>query len=138
MLWRFGIRKVLEIALPAFLASAHGSTDMVRLLNPSRMSKDLITHLGTAVQKWSDLLVGNQGGDVPIKTSAQNLWDKPLCYLRHESLIRSYTSEDELACLNAVSAKHASDWLKAYPASGLYLTIHKVSRMDSLDDNLHN
>ena len=127
MLWRFGIRKVLEIALPAFLASAHGSTDMVRLLNPSRMSKDLITHLGTAVQKWSDLLVGNQGGDVPIKTSAQNLWDKPLCYLRHESLIRSYTSEDELACLNAVSAKHASDWLKAYPVTSLGLKLNKSS-----------
>ena len=117
----------MEIALPAFLASAHGSTDMVRLLNPSRMSKDLITHLGTAVQKWSDLLVGNQGGDIPIKTSAQNLWDKPLCYLRHESLIRSTTSEVELARLNAVSAKHASDWLKAYPVTSLGLKLNKSS-----------
>ena len=43
-----------------------------------------IAHLGTAVQKLSNFLAGNQGGDFPIKPSAQNLWDKPLCDLRHD------------------------------------------------------
>ena len=122
-----GIRKVSEVALPAFLASAHGSSDMVRLLNPSRLSEDPIAHLGTAVQKWSNFLAGNQGGDFPIKPSAQNLWDKPLCDLRHDSLLRATTSEIELARLKAVSAKHASDWLKAYPVTSLGLKLNNSS-----------
>ena len=122
-----GIRKVSEVALPAFLASAHGSSDMVRSLNPSRMSKDPIAHLGTAVQEWSNFRAGNQGGDFPIKPSAQNLWDKPLCDLRYDSLLRATTSEIELACLKAVSAKHASDWLKAYPVTSLGLKLNNSS-----------
>ena len=120
----FGIRKV---ALPTFLALAHGSSDMVRLLNPSRMSEDPIAHLGTAVQKCSNFLAGNQGGDFPIKPSAQNLWDKPLCDLRYDSLLRATTSEIELARLKAVSAKHASDWLKAYPVTSLGLKLNNSS-----------
>jgi hypothetical protein len=122
-----GIRKALEIALPAFLASAHGSTDMVRQLNPSRLRDDPITHLGNAIQKWSDLMAGNQGGVIPTKTSAQNLWDKPLCDIRHEVLLQSTTSEIELARLKAVSAKHASDWLKAYPVTSLGLKLNNSS-----------
>ena len=60
-------------------------------------------------------MAGNQGGVIPTKTSAQNLWDKPLCDLRHEVLLQSTTSEIELGRLKVVSAKHAYDfsWPKA-------------------------
>ena len=81
----------------------------------------------TAIQKWSDLMAGNQGGVIPTKTSAQNLWDKPLCDLRHEVLLQSTTSEIELGRLKAVSAKHASDWLKAYPVTSLGLKLNNSS-----------
>ena len=91
------------------------------------MSEDPIAHLDTAVQKWSNFLAGSQGGDFPIKPSAKNLWDKPLCDLRHDSLLRATTSEIELARLKAVSAKHASDWLKAYPVTSLGLKLNNSS-----------
>ena len=67
-----------------------------------------------------------RGGRVPQKSKISG----DVVYgwsLRHDSLLRATTSEIELARIKAVSAKHASDWLKAYPVTSLGLKLNNSS-----------
>ena len=119
-----GIRKASEVALPAFLSSAHGSMNFVRSLNPTRLRDDPIIHLESAVQSWSSNFGSNSADLIPTNKSAQSLWDKPLCDARLENLFGSFTSEEEIARLKAVSSKHASHWLESYPVENLALKLN--------------
>ena len=117
-----GIRKASDVALPAFLASAHGAANMVKLVNPNRMEADPIPHLVNGIEDWKNKFpLGS--ALLPENKSEQSKWDTPLCDIKLQNLIESAPSELETARLKAASSLRASDWLNAYPVSNLALKL---------------
>ena len=91
------------------------------------MREDPIVFLDSAIQAWSANFEDNSAELIPTNKSVQQFWDLPICDKRFDILVNSLTSEVETARIKAVSSKHASHWLKAYPVQNLALKLSNSS-----------
>lgn len=109
-----GVRSAHSVALPAFLASIHGSLSLVSVIlkHPQILDDDL-ANLKEAREAWSDSC---PGADIPATKHIQRAWDSPRLKATHASLIESSPDDSERARLLAVSAPESGHWLQALPS----------------------
>ena len=109
-----GVRKASDIAVPAFLSSAHVSAMGMESLLPKPMNDDI--HYGVLVEVeelWKEL---TDNVLQPETKSVQACWDAPIYETQFKTLLKKQTVPSEQARLRAfASHHHSSDWLNCLP-----------------------
>jgi hypothetical protein len=115
-----GIRRASSLALPAFLASAAGTSELQsNILCVLDSQPDLhYTNLSTHWQTITGLSLTEYS---PANIQAK--WDNPILLREHSELLLSTTELSEQARLKAVSFQHASDWLHSLPITSCGLRL---------------
>ncbi|XP_055345959.1 uncharacterized protein LOC129593591 [Paramacrobiotus metropolitanus] len=107
-----GIRRVAELATPAYLASVHATSSLVSAITTGTESYDL------ALQMWQ----AAAGAELPpeILRRTQKVWDKALVQKTVE-VIKNTFSNDVTHCarLLAVEQPESGKWLNALPVPSL-------------------
>ena len=114
-----GIRRAVQLAPSAFLASAAATHDLVQCILPTRLQSHPTPHRDEALSLWS---AGHD--DAPPAGAAaaiQKSWDTPKVQSSADFLLCSAPSDLVRARLLAVSAKESGAWLHALPISNLGL-----------------
>ncbi|XP_063631534.1 uncharacterized protein LOC134802767 [Cydia splendana] len=110
-----GVRRVRDVSLPAFLASASGVVDLVtRILSPNG-NRVSIPYAADALAAWMAL---NPNAPRPEKPDVQRLWDDVGVKRIVEGLIENAVGADR-ARLLAGSAPESGAWLQALPSPHL-------------------
>ena len=108
-----GIRKLRDIALPAFLSSSFGVKSHVsRILNFQDMT--FIAHFDEAVEEWKVL----NGLQEPSLPTLQKNWD----LINIQRIIKeklNFTSKTDLARFKALQCKESNAWLQSIPSSNI-------------------
>ena len=120
-----GIRLASDLALPAFLSSAHGARAGMEKLLPSAVSDQPYEDIATATDKWSELV--NHNAEQPQNPSVQAAWDEPVVTCKYQQLLQDEDNPSEKARLLAVASEHSSDWLNALPVPAIGLKLDNVS-----------
>ena len=120
-----GVRCASDIALPAFLSSAHGATLGANALLPEQIATGEYRVLKEAELLWREIVP--EATMQPNQKSMQALWDTPLCNITYSKLLEDLTLPVEKARLRAVAAEHSSDWLNAIPIPALGLKLDNTS-----------
>ena len=127
-----GICKATDLALPAFLASAHGaSTGVLGLLDGLEGDYQ---ELNLAKDRWRDIfspgLTLSQDPDTlpyPADLAVQKEWDSILYEDIYKKLLSKETVPAERARLLAVASEQSSNWLNAIPVPNLGLKLDDQS-----------
>ncbi|CAG9122416.1 unnamed protein product [Plutella xylostella] len=110
-----GIRSVSAVALPAFLSSAHSTSDLYgKIIYPSLGDVE-VTCLAEARNAWLDVTGRSQS--LPIVPGSQRLWDEPLCTQVQKNLTDSAQNPAERARLMAAVEPESGYWLHALPST---------------------
>ena len=123
-----GVRRIEDLALPAYLSSSSAAKALVLQIAPSA-AEPFGLLFSTALEAWS-VSAGNEV-DPPIQPSAslQSSWDTPLVTHALKNLLSRASDQDALR-LRSVSAEDVggSEWLGAYPSSvcGTLLTDEEI------------
>ena len=107
-----GIRRVEELALPAFLASVYSAAGLISTIVPGT---DVDTITTTPTQQWCQLT------GKPALTTTRNVqrqWDTPIVESALVELITSAGLRDKVR-LQATTTKEAGYWLQALPTASL-------------------
>ena len=121
-----GIRSIKDIALPAFISSAYGTTGATRRLLPEYITLPDYQELVEAEEEWWTRVGSND--DLQILNKAmQSEWDKPLAESIYQGLLEKQTAPVEKARLIAVASEHSSDWMNALPIKGSELKLDDTS-----------
>ncbi|XP_047996387.1 uncharacterized protein LOC125234221 [Leguminivora glycinivorella] len=110
-----GVRRVQDIGLVAFLASAFGSANLVSRILAIDSTDTCIPFASDALAKWATLCPSN---DRPENPAVQRGWDDILCRLRQTNL-QAGASGYDLARLKAISQPESGAWLHALPSPQL-------------------
>jgi hypothetical protein len=117
-----GVRRAADVALPAFLASLHGSAHLVSKILPPRLATTDDKELEQALTQWSGGLQS-----APPFSAVQRQWDAPLIAERKKLLLASQWNDEPTkqrqARLLAVGSQGSGDWLNALPSENLGLKI---------------
>ena len=114
-----GIRKAIQIAPSAYLASASGSTSLVSSILPLRLQGVPDPWIDQAMAAWMAL-----GGSTPpsgASIGSQRVWDQEIVRKTFIQLIALAPDDYTRARLLAVSSPHAGDWLNAPPITSVGL-----------------
>ena len=114
-----GIRKTVDLAVPAFLSSANATAFASNALLSTIKEYSFSIEADTL---WRERMGENAELFYPQDITIQEQFDRPICNLILKQLIESSTPSEK-AILLAVSSEHASDWLTAIPVSKLYLRL---------------
>ena len=120
-----GIRLTSDLALPAFLSSAHSTFLGANSLLPENISTGTYQNLEEAELLWREIIP--EETMQPNTKSVQALWDTPLCDKKFSELFEEEILPVEKARLRAVTAEHSSDWLNAIPIPALGLKLDNAS-----------
>jgi hypothetical protein len=110
----------VDLALPAFLSSCNGASDLTLRLLPSRIhevSGNLDPVCTAACLEWKNRYDVTE--PVPVKASVQKAWDAPVVSLKREEVLSSAQDQVGRSQLLAATAPHSGDFLHAYPAHRL-------------------
>ena len=111
-----GVRRVVQLAPSAYLASAVCTTDLTRSLLPTYLQSHQKLSLDSALSAWKDLAsTFNDTAPPPISVGKQRNWDDLICKSESESLLSGTTDPVERARLLAALAEGSGDWLEALP-----------------------
>ncbi|XP_061718384.1 uncharacterized protein LOC133525958 [Cydia pomonella] len=107
-----GTRKISSVALPAFLASIHSSSDLAgKILQASPARNCEIAGLVEASNAW----LAGPSQNVPSRPKIQRAWDNIASASTLNSLLDTATGRDR-ARLLASSRPESGHWLHAYPS----------------------
>ena len=109
-----GIRSASSLALPAFLASAAGSSSLALQILPSHLCTNGDPKVGLALSASS---ATSQQSPAPVDTAAfkQKSWDSIIIQKTQDSLLSESQSDYDSARLHAAFSKGSCDWLNAVP-----------------------
>ncbi|KAJ2939808.1 hypothetical protein O0L34_g18001 [Tuta absoluta] len=107
-----GVRRVRDVSLPAFIASAHGVVGLVSAILSSKGDKVIIPFVADAVTEWSARF---PTATVPHAPEVQRGWDDVGCKKTLDRLMVA-AADTDLARLRAVSRSEAGAWLQALPS----------------------
>ena len=114
-----GIRRTVQLAPSAFLASAAGCSDLIRQIVPSRIHNISDPHVEMALHLWSEDH-NNPPPSMPA-ASSQRVWDSAKVQAAHTILLETAPSPECRARLLAVSCPESGAWLNALPISSVGL-----------------
>ena len=115
-----GIRLAVDLALPAFLSSCNGASDLTLRLLPSRLhavSGNLDPVCTAACLEWKNRYDATEPD--PVKASVQKAWDAPVVSSKREEVLSSAQDQAGRARLLAATAPHSGDFLHAVPCSSI-------------------
>ena len=121
-----GIRLASDLALPAFLSSAHGASSAMQTLLPDQIKEEDYMLQEEATTLWKE---GQNNNDVvqPLTPSVQASCNSPLVDMKYNQLLESCEEQVDRARLLAVASPNASDWLQAVPIASLGLKLDDAS-----------
>ncbi|XP_055347500.1 uncharacterized protein LOC129594739 [Paramacrobiotus metropolitanus] len=109
-----GIRSIVKLALPAFLASAYSVAPLASAITNYQPE----TYCSEPTTLWQQLT--NQDAPPPGVRGVQKAWDEPI--IRSDLRLLERAFENDIASqarMLAVSTKEAGAWLQALPAASL-------------------
>jgi len=112
-----GVRTVDQIALPGFLSSIIGCTDLCQKLLPSRLQSAtgiMDKHFINGCELWKTRTTATPPFDF-----RQKKWDLPLVEAASSLLLTTAPNQAAVARLTAVSAPHAGAFLHAIPITAV-------------------
>ncbi|KAI5631248.1 hypothetical protein NE865_16035 [Phthorimaea operculella] len=107
-----GIRRAVDVGLPAFIASAHGVVNLVTNILPLNGDRANIPFAAGAMEAWTTI---HTTAVVPDTPEAQRSWDQIGAKRILDQLIEGAVGSD-LARLRAVSQPESGAWLHALPS----------------------
>ncbi|KAI5632514.1 DM DNA binding domain-containing protein [Phthorimaea operculella] len=107
-----GIRRAVDVGLPAFIASAHGVVNLVTNILPLNGDRANIPFAAGAMEAWTAI---HTTAVVPDAPEAQRSWDQIGAKRILDQLIEGAVGSD-LARLRAVSQPESGAWLHALPS----------------------
>jgi len=115
-----GIRRVVSLALPSFLASAASTTTLQENIL-HRCNLDSYQQFTEYTKTWSDL----HSCDIPDPSSShrQSAWDRPGIERDKATVWNSADEPTSKRRLASASAPHSGDWLHAVPVSSCGLKL---------------
>ena len=113
-----GVRRLEDVALPAYIASVEASRDLVCSIN-RRSNGDRPAHLTTAIETFAGEQCPDLNPDLPL---TQRLLDEAACKHRQDTLLAQANQIDR-ARLLAAAALHSGAWLSAIPVECLGLLL---------------
>ena len=119
-----GIRLASVLALPSFLASAHGAEAGMQRLLPENIALEDYKEISVAETLWSEQL---PDAEQPSNKTVQAEWDSPLYKDTYKSLLEADIAPVEKSRLLALAADQASDWLSAIPMPTIGLKLDNSS-----------
>ena len=123
-----GVRRVVQLAPSAYLASAVCTTDLTRSLLPTYLQSHQKLSLDSALSAWKDLAsTFNNTTPPPISVGKQRIWEDLICKSESERLLRGTTDPVERARLLAALAEGSGDWLEALPIASIGLKLDDSS-----------
>ena len=114
-----GIRRAVQLAPSAFLASAAGSSDLVYQILPPHLKDASNPVIESALTTWL-----HSHDEPPPSNPAshhQKAWDAPYIRATYDTLLDESPDASTRACLLAVATKESGAWLSALPVSSLGL-----------------
>ena len=120
-----GIRKASDLAVPAFIASAHGSMALSQVLLPTDINNQEYQQLSAAEELWKEMV--SPDALQPSDKNLQAKWDEPIYNHQFTQLLDRQDSPEEKARLLAVNSEQASAWLNAIPIPSLGLKLDNTS-----------
>ena len=115
-----GVRLAVDLALPAFLSSVNGASELTLRLLPSRLhtvSGNRDSVCVAACLEWQtrcDAAVPD-----PARAGVQKAWDAPVVSRKREELLSAAQNQAGRARLIAAAAPHSGDFLHAVPCSSI-------------------
>ena len=115
-----GVRLTVDLALPAFLSSVNGASELTRRLLPSRFQAasgngDPV-YIAACLEWQSRCSVAVPD---PVRASVQKAWDAPVMSRKYEEVLSAAQNQAGRARLIAVAAPHSGDFLNAVPCSSV-------------------
>ena len=114
-----GIRRTVQLAPSAFLASAAGCSELIDLLLPTSAAINPDPHIQSALNFWSQVL-----SHTPLsapESHYQMCWDAPRIEATYNGLLDSSPNQQAKARLLAVANPESGAWLNAFPIPSLGL-----------------
>ena len=114
-----GVRSAIQLAPSAYLASAAGSTTLLKQILPCRFHNNLFTAVTDAIETWK------VGHNCPPPSSPADChhkaWDIPRVQSTFEAILSNALDPRSRARLLATSTKESGAWLNTLPVSSLGL-----------------
>ena len=122
-----GIRRATDLALPAFLASAHGSNSgVLRLLDGLALDEEY-SEVTAGEDLWKGLFEEDFDSPFPEDKTLQAEWDSILYNHIYNNFLSRETVPAERARLLAIASEKSSNWLNAIPVPDLELKLDDQS-----------
>lgn len=117
-----GIRKVSDLALPAYLASIKSSRSLI--IDISAYSAESLGRLETGLlEDW--WRVTGVGPPEDTKQHHQNTWDNAAATVVANQLLDTCSSDVDRARLRAAAQPHSGAWLNAFPVSSIGMLLDR-------------
>lgn len=113
-----GLRRAMDLALPAFLSSSNGVIVTTRDILPN-CSADPLRNRATDLWRAKCQIL-----DLPSRLDSQNAWDHPLSVRQFNAILNHTTDEKAKARLLSVSSPDAGCWLTSIPVQSLGLKLN--------------
>ena len=123
-----GVRLASDLALPAFLSSVNGASELTLQLLPARLHALSSTRdpvYIAANQEWQ--LRSNAVVPDGSRIGVQKAWDTPLVNRKLEEVISAAQTQVGRARLIAAAAPHSGDFLHAIPCSAVGTRLDNTS-----------
>ena len=114
-----GIRRTVQLAPSAFLASAAGCSELIHNILPPHLHNISDPHTEAALACWS----GHHDHSPPTAPEShyQRVWDSTRFEATFQNLVETAQNQQSQACLLAVACTESGAWLNALPISTIGL-----------------
>ena len=110
-----GVRSLVAVSLPSYLASFYSTEDIGRQLLPSYPGKHSLENIEEARARWSDLTQPDT--PFPSVLTSQHSWDVPLIKRTFSNLLNGSVDLESRARLLGAAAEYSGAWLNAIPCA---------------------
>ena len=114
-----GIRRTVQLAPSAFLASAAGCSDLIHNILPPRLHNISDPHTEAALACWSEH--HDHPPPTVLESRYQRVWDSTRIEVVYQNLLETSQNQQSQARLLAVACPESGAWLNALPITSIGL-----------------